>query len=268
MDQSERIDVNCLWGHWPFRHIPRARFADLVHDHTACGIRQGYIASLNSIFYVDPLEGEAELYEQVKGSAYRQVLTVNPLHQACQDIQFGIEHYQVAAVRIYPGYHGYRLLDPKVRVLLDFIGERSLPLFLPLRMEDERLDHLVQPRPVDLAELEGFLSVNPTRTIVLLNVRLAEIERLKPLIRTGQRIYVDTSGLKDQLFSVEKAVDAIGAGHILYGSLSPLYCLRSTVLSVALSALSPEQKQAIWSSNAAVMAAPKQQKHTLDHPFG
>ncbi|NLB45133.1 MAG: hypothetical protein GX821_08215, partial [Clostridiaceae bacterium] len=109
MDQSERIDVNCLWGHWPFRHIPRARFADLVHDHADCGIRQGYIASLNSIFYVDPLEGEAELYEQVKGSAYRQVQTVNPLHQACQDIQFGIEHYQIDGVRIYPGYHGYRL---------------------------------------------------------------------------------------------------------------------------------------------------------------
>ncbi len=259
MDQSERIDVNCLWGHWPFRHIPRARFADLVHDHTACGIRQGYIASLNSIFYVDPLEGEAELYEQVKGSAYRQVLTVNPLHQACQDIQFGIEHYQIDGVRIYPGYHGYRLLDPKVRVLLDFMGERSLPLFLPLRMEDERLDYLIRPRPVDLAELEGFLSVNPTRTIVLLNVRLAEIERLKPLIRTGRRIYVDTSGLKDQLFSVEKS----GRCHREPGTsctapCRPLYCLRSTVLSVALSALSPEQKQAIWSGNAAVMATPEQ----------
>ncbi len=268
MDQAERIDVNCLCGHWPFRHIPRARFADLVHDHAACGIRQGYIASLNSIFYVDPLEGEAELFEQVKGSAYRQVQTVNPLHQACQDIQIGIERYQIAGVRIYPGYHGYSLLDPKVHELLDFIGERNLPLFLPLRMEDERLDHLVRPRPIDLAELEQFLAANPGRTIVLLNVRLAEIERLKPLIRTGQRIYVDTSGLKDQLFSVEKAVDAIGAGHILYGSLSPLYCMRSTVLSVELSALSPEQKQAIWAGNALALALPEQQEYTLGHPFG
>ena len=257
MDQAPRIDVNCLWGHWPFRHIPRDSFADLRRRHLACGIHTGYIASLNSIFYADPLEGEAELYTQIRGSGYWQIQTIDPLHQAGQDIQIGLERFQIAGVRIYPGYHGFGLLDPAVAALLAILEKRRLPLLLPLRMEDERLDHLIRPRPVDLDELGDFLKANTNRTIVLLSVRLAEIEQLKPVIRSGRRICVDTSGLKDQLFSVEKAVAAIGAEHVLYGSLSPLYSLQSTVLSVEQATLTPAEEPAIWSGNAMdLMALP------------
>ena len=245
-----RIDVNCLLGHWPFRKIAKNTFEDLKKVHEANGISSGYVSSLSSIFYNDPFEGDEELHEIIKGTAYKHVLTVNPSLPCFEgDIKNGLQKFDIKAVRIYPGYHGYKLSDDSVASLCNILVEHNLPLFLTLRMEDEWLNYIVQPRPVDISEIRDFLEANPRLKTVLLNIRVGEIAGLKDCIKSRSNILFDTSGLKDQVFNVDNLVEEFTASKIVYGSLHPLYCLKSTILQVEKAKLDDDTKNLIFSRN-------------------
>ena len=47
--------------------------------HREHQISGGLVASLDSVFYNDPLEGDRVLYEQLAGTPYRLAVTINPL---------------------------------------------------------------------------------------------------------------------------------------------------------------------------------------------
>ncbi|NLM77614.1 MAG: amidohydrolase family protein [Ruminococcaceae bacterium] len=245
------IDVNCLCGHWPFRKVPRHSFADLCQIHQENGISGGFVASLDSIFYADPMEGDMDLQEQIKDSHYCLIQTVNPMHPAlAADLNLGQTHLKSAGVRIYPVYHGYSLLEPQVAHMMTLLAQHKLPLFLPLRMEDERMDHLITPIPADLEQLQRFITAHPQQTIMLLNVRMGEIFKLKDVLKASPHVFVDISGFKEYQFSVEKAVAAVGADHIVYGSLYPLYSFKSTLLSLDKADLTTDDRIAVASGNA------------------
>lgn len=246
----ERMDANCLVGSWPFRKAGRSTAAELRKIHGENGIRSGCVASLNSIFYSDPFEGEEELHEDLKGTEYRQVMTVNPaLPGGTGDIAEGVRRFGIAGVRIYPGYHRYALGDPCVAALCAELKKQGLPLFLPLRMEDERLNYLAAPRPLPVREVESFLSEHRDLTAVVLGARPHEIESLGGELRSRPNLYFDLSGLKDGQFNVERLVGEFGDGKLVYGSLYPLYCLKSSLLQVETAEIPDRSKERIFSGN-------------------
>lgn len=245
-----KTDVNCLIGHWPFRKIAKNTLEDLKKVHEANGITGGYVSSLNSIFYNDPFEGDEELHEIIKGTAYKHVLTVNPTLPCFEsDMISGLKRFDIKAVRIYPGYHGYKLIDDCVESLCNILVEHNLPLFLTLRMEDERLDHIVQPRPLGISEIRDFLETNSCLKTVLLSIRVGEIAELKDCIKSRSNILFDTSELKAQVFNIDNLVEEFTALKIVYGSLHPLYCLKSTILQVEKAKLDDDAKNFIFSKN-------------------
>lgn len=245
------IDINCLVGHWPFRKITKNSFEELKKVHGANGISSGYIASLNSIFYNDPFEGDEELHEAIKGSGYKHILTINPtLPCIDQDIENGISRFDIKGVRIYPGYHGYSLGDDCVKELCKILSKHGLPLFIALRMEDERLNHIFQPRALTSSEIRAFLESNPGVKTVLLTIRMGEIESIKDLLHSRKNLFVDTSGLKDQIFNVDKLVAEYSSSKILFGSLHPLYCLKSSLIQVEKAYIEETDKNNILGKNA------------------
>jgi len=245
------VDVNCLVGHWPFRKLYKNSFADLMEIHRKNNIGYGFVSSLNSIFYNDPFEGEEDLHNIIKGTDYRHVLTINPMLPCFEkDIRLGIELFNISGVRIYPCYHDYNLNCDEMNRLCQVLSEFNLPLFLTLRMEDERLSYIIKPRPVDMEDIRLFALKNPDIKIILLNIRLGEIARLKELFINWDNVFIDTSGLKDQLFNVEKLTASIGACKILYGSEYPLLCLKSTLLEVLKAEIDEESRNRIMFSNS------------------
>src|SRR5690242_3937862 len=107
------IDVNCLLGHWPFRKLYKNTLRDLQEVHAANGIQEGYVSSLNSIFYNDCFEGDEELHEMIKDSSYHHVQTINPVMPGfAEDKDEGVRRFSSKAIRIYPTFHGYSLQDP------------------------------------------------------------------------------------------------------------------------------------------------------------
>lgn len=248
------VDVNCLIGHWPFRKISSCTFEDLKNVHSKNGISYGYVSSLNSIFYNDPFEGDEELHEIIGHTTYRHVLTINPMLPAFEDdIAKGLEKFQISGVRIYPGYHNYPLDCPEMKVLCSVLKRLGLPLFLTLRAEDERLNYLITPRPVNITEIQTFIEDQPDLTILLLNIRFHEIIAIKDAILHSGRVFVDTSGLKDYLFNIEKLTASIGDERIMYGSLHPLYCLESTLLQITMADIGQKSKDRILFENSELL---------------
>lgn len=228
-----RIDVNSLIGHWPFRKLYKNTFEDLKSAHRENDIDYGYVASLDSIFYNDPFEGDEDLHKILEGSKYKHVLTINPLLPSFEyDIERGIEKFDIKGVRVYPTYHGYNLDNENFLRLCSILKKYDLPLFLPLRMEDIRMNHLIRPQNLALYDLQAFLIDHMDNTVVLLTAYSAEIAGLKDLINESPNFFFDTSGLKDGLFKIESLLVDFIPEKILYGSLYPLYTMKSTKLLI------------------------------------
>ncbi len=251
-----RVDVNCVLGNWPFRKLYKNTFEDLKKVHKENGIDVGYVSSLNSIFYNDPFEGDEELHETIRDSHYHHILTVNPtLPQLKEDIQRGLRMFDIKGVKIYPDYHGYRLSDKPVEELCSLLHEFGLPLFLSVRLEDERLNYLIQPVAPSVDEISAFFRSHPNNTVLLLTARYAELVALKEHFNSRRNLFFDTSGLKDLLFVIEKLLREINADRLLYGSLHSLYCLRSTLLLVEKACIEDTVKDRILWENAAFLNA-------------
>ena len=250
-----RTDVNCLLGSWPFRKLYKNTFEDLKKVHKNNGITSGYVSSLNSIFYNDPFEGEMDLHEAIKDDpAYKHVLTINPLLPAFEeDIAKGIELFNIKGVRIYPYYHGYTLDNKYVDELCGILARTGLPLFLTFRMEDERMNYMSSPRMPDTAEIADFMDKHPENSIVLIGIRYHEAEALKDIINSRSNVLLDTSGLKDLLFVIEKILKLINPDKLVYGSLHPLYCLKSTLLLVEKAEIDEKVRNMVLQANVELL---------------
>lgn len=229
-----QYDINCLVGNWPFYRVGKPSFLDLKEAHAENGINCGFVASLDAIFYNDPFQGDESLHEILKGSSYQHILTINPTLPDFQtDITKGVQMFNIAGVRIYPGYHGFQMTDKRLDLLCETLQHLRLPLFITLRMEDERLSHLLIPSSVSITELDTFVRQHRDLKIIVLGAKFGEILDLSDLFSSDRNVYFDTSCfVKDYLFSVEKLTAEVGTDKMLYGSLYPLNCMKSTILPI------------------------------------
>lgn len=228
------LDFNCFIGGWPFHKVRNNSFDSIKKLHNKNGIAGGYVSSTDAIFYNDPYEAELELHDKLKNQpSYRHIMTVNPTLPGCiDDIARGVSELNIAGVRILPGFHDYALDSEYVLRLCGALKKYRLPLFLTLRMEDERVSYMFHPKTVPLTEVERFLISQPELLILLCNIRLQEVLRLKEVISSSKRIFFDSSGLKEQLFPVDYLGSENLAGRLVYGSLAPIFCLKSTMLLI------------------------------------
>src|SRR5438093_13632233 len=74
-----RIDVNAFIGHYPFRRVPGGSPAALLEAMDRTGIDQAWISNLSAIFWRDPSEGNAVLYQVAeRESRFRAVAAIHP----------------------------------------------------------------------------------------------------------------------------------------------------------------------------------------------
>lgn len=248
----KKIDVSSFVGTWPFHKIDHCTFADLQNIHQKNGIEYGFVSSTNAIFYNDPYEAELELAKMLKGTKYRQVMTVNPRLPAWrEDICRGVESMGIVAVRIHPGYHGYELGDDCVKELMNTLQEYSLPLFLTSRMEDERITYLLHAREVHWSEVGAFLEKYPNQPIMLSNFRLNEMRAIAQIIQNHPQVFMDSSGLKDAIFALETVRDEYHLeNRLVFGSLSTVSCFESMYLAIRTADATEELKNRIFTGEA------------------
>ena len=246
-------DVNCLLGHWPFRKLYRNTLEALRQVHAACGIDGGYVSSLESIFYNDPFEGEKDLHAAIRDTNYRHVMTVNPTLPAFdEDIRRGVEEFGICGVRVYPGYHGYKLSGPETASLIALLRQYRLPLWLTVRLEDDRLNYILTPRRVSLMdEIVPFLLATDDLPVLVTNLQAGEILSFGEILASRPNLYFDTAGIKGPVECIEQVVAGIGDRRLIFGSAHPLYALRSSLYQITMAQLPTESKARILTENVA-----------------
>ncbi len=138
--------------------------------------------------------------------------------------------------------------DARLESLCLLLEELRLPLFLTLRMEDERITYLMQPQDIPLWDLSMFAAKYPNIPILLCNARYFELCWLSDTMREYENLYADCSGLKNGLFGMDEVQDPLIQSRLVYGSLAPLLCMKSTILLLDRSNIAQEQKEAIYSA--------------------
>lgn len=246
-----KIDVNCMFGSWPFRKMVHNKFEDLQKIHITNSITSGYISSLQSVFYNDPMEAEEDMHAGINGTDYLQIFGVNPTLPAFEDtIAEAAERFHIAGVRIYPGYHGFTLDDLCIKKLHSVLSRYKLPLYITARLEDERLNYILTPRPIPSDELRDFVYRTEDIPILISNLMTWEVTGLKDLINGQPNLYVDTSYLRDPTGCIEHVLNFISDSKLMYGSGYPLYCLQSSLIQVERAQISEESKEKILYKNA------------------
>lgn len=247
------IDINCFYGHWPFRKVPCESMEEISASAKKHHIDSMIISSTNAIFYQDHFEGDEELAAVLPQNCY-QALTIDPSQPYfADDLQLGIEQFRVKAVRIHPEYHHYNLTDPCVTRLFDMLHEYNLPLLLTNVMEDPRMLHTQPQRAINYDEIASMILRNKKIPVVVTNMGLSDWKTYKGIVEEYGNLNLDTSGLKSGLSNViETVVHEFGvpATNLLYGSHYPLYCRESTLNYFKMDPVSEDIKNLVLHENA------------------
>ncbi len=243
------FDCNCFVGNWPFHKVRRNSFEAIRDLHQKNGISGGFVSSLEAIFYNDPWEADEDLHNAIAGTeGYYHVITVNPMLPGCIDsIHRAVKLWGIRGVRLFPGFQGYNLRDPKVKEVCDVIRAYDLILFVTLRMEDERNTYLMHPRGIRMDELMDFCHLNPSMKIIMCGAWNGDMSYLASRLEPTSEIYWDCSAMRSGLYIVDDLYKQGLTDRLLYGSMAPIFVLKSTRLLVETAHIPDEEKESILS---------------------
>lgn len=235
------LDFSCFIGPWPTHPLAVETFAELRQLHEKNGISGGFVSNLKSVFYRDFFYSEEELYRQIKGTSYRQIMTVNPQYPACMDIvRHGIENWNIAGVRITPTYHGYDLTAPELEELCQILKEAGLPLYLTMNLEDVRNSYLLIPESLRISQVCQWLDEHHDLTVLICGAGTYDMGSLSKAILNHPAAFFDPSGCRHTsapltLLSPELLT------RLVYGSMAGVLCLKSSLLHMEMGDVPADQ---------------------------
>ncbi|MBQ9921838.1 MAG: hypothetical protein IJO52_06605 [Clostridia bacterium] len=225
-------DFNCYIGEWPFAKIKYSTFSQLHEQHVKNGISSGWVSSVHSIFYNDPYQSEKELFEAIKGSDYRQIVTVNPtLSTAPLTLERCISDFDVCGIRLHPGYHGYSIASDVVEPVMKIAKKRNLPVFITSRMQDERFTYLINAAPIPEEDVKIFAEKYPDVKTVLSFFKLNEAFSLAEYVYSRDNVFFDTTGFVGNMLEPSETVCIVQEKSV-YGSGFPLQTVTCGALQI------------------------------------
>ena len=136
------IDTCTYIGHWPFRKLSGETLAETAARAEKAKITHIVCTNLNAIFYIDAMEGNRELLDQV--SAYRGGVKVLPfavINPTYIEWERDLREYAelgFAGIQLAPQYHGYSLADRCAAEAYRVAGELGLAVKVDVGFENIR----------------------------------------------------------------------------------------------------------------------------------
>ncbi|SIO43907.1 hypothetical protein SAMN05444166_4731 [Singulisphaera sp. GP187] len=168
-----RIDFNAYLGHFAFRRLRHNNASSLLDLMDRKQIDQAVVSSASAITYRNPQAGNEELAAEVEPHRDRlfPFAVINPFYAGWRDdLKTCHETMGMKGLRLYPGWHNYRLANPSCHDLIDAATEREMIISIPMRVEDARdRSWLVDVPDVALADVITLVKAFPKARFVLLN---------------------------------------------------------------------------------------------------
>lgn len=249
------FDVNAWLGAWPFRQLRDNTPETLVARLQRCGVNAAAVSQIDAILYRNVQPANERLVEAV--APYKGILiplaTINPnyIHWE-RDLQECHEKLGMRGVRLFPDYHDYPIDGPLARKVVEACAARNLPVQIPMRIEDYRGRHRVDPgrAGVELGRIANLIAAVPKATIMVTNARgivnsplwqRADLRSANwyvdlSLAEVHYQLHRDVRYARDLGLFIEQG----GADHLLFGSHVPFSYLGSALVKRATLPVSPE----------------------------
>ncbi len=246
------VDVNAWLGSWPFQYFHEATAAILADRLAAEGITAAAVGNPEAAFNPDIMESNRILVRRLeKHAMLRPVPAVDPTKRDWRDVLALCRDEGAAAVRVFPGYHGYELGSPAAMAVMEQLaGERTLPLFVQVRMEDERTHH---PRcriaAVEVASVLEAAGRFPTLRFVALCPYFHEAV---DLAKGPANVSFDISHV-ERLRTVSSLLAEVPLQRVLFGSHAPFLQPLAAVMKVQAPSAGEEARRAIGFENVAAI---------------
>jgi uncharacterized protein len=249
-----RIDVNAFLGAYPYRRVPGTSAEALLGAMTRTAIDTAWVSHLPSLFWRQPMEGNAWLYETT--SRQPRLKPVPALHPGLVGWQAALREAAergAPVVRCDPTYYGLDPAGPEVRQLAAACAAARLPLMMAVRLEDARQRHPNDPTSeLPAAAVRALIRSDGDLRLLVTHADRGFIEEVHfgSTPQEAARVWWDVSWVwgppEDQLATL---IDTIGAERLLFGTGQPLRIPEVSVAKLDLLELGLEQRAAIESAN-------------------
>jgi predicted TIM-barrel fold metal-dependent hydrolase len=246
------IDANAWLGQWPIRLLaiddPAALAAKLKKNE----VTRAWVSSLDGILHKDIAAANARLAQECSlFPVFEPFGVVNltlPRWEA--DVEACSVRHHMRGVRLLPGYHGYKLDDPRFAAFLKLATSYRLAVQIAVTLEDERTQNpLLRVAPVDITPLPALVDGVTGARVMLLNWQ--RVSGGKPLLPILQRtrVLLDTAMIEG-IAGIESVLEEFPVAQLCFGSYSPIFYFESAKLKLRESDLTDVQLDAITQGNA------------------
>jgi len=255
-----RIDCNAFLGAYPWRKVPGTSPDAIVQALERTKIDVAWVTHLPGLFWRDPTEGNAWLYETArKEKRLKPVPTVHPGLAQWEQVVADAANAHAPAVRCDPLYLGLEPAGGEMRVLMAACGAARIPLMLAVRLEDGRQRHPNDRVPeLAAAAVRALIRSDADVRLLVTHADRAFIEEVHfgSTPEEARRIWWDISWIwgppEDHLATL---LDTIGPERFVFGTGQPLRLPETSVAKLDLLDLSAEHRGAIESGNVKTIAA-------------
>lgn len=229
------VDTNLYLSRWPFRRLYGDQPQELMAKLRQMGVVQGWVGSFDALLHRDIASVNARLADECRRFGAGILLpfgTVNPrLSDWKEELRRCHEEHRMQGLRLFPGWHGYKLDDGEAAELMALATQRRMLIQIVVQTEDERTQHpLVQVPNASVAKLPSLLRAISDMRVQLLNVRALMQPLLKEIMQTGT-VAIDFA-MVEGVHGVKRLAEMAGPDRVTFGSYFPFYYFESALLKV------------------------------------
>jgi hypothetical protein len=157
----------------------------------------------------------------------------------------------IAGIRLHPNYHGYEASGDECAEVIEWARDRGLPVFIAVRLQDERQHHpACQVPAVPVGDILRLCQRAQGASVVACMVRFGEAEKLLASDTAGgARLMCDLSGIQGPAGCIDKLVEKFGSGGLLLGTGAPLQYPLPAAKKLEFARISEAQRREIGSDN-------------------
>ena len=249
------IDVNMFAGQFPFRRVAGATVGECRARMERLGITRAVVSAFEAVFQEDSYPAEVELADAIAdGEAFMHFKIVNP---TCnwwrRDLERALGDLRIAGIRLCCTFHDYYLTDRAVPPVIEFARARNLPVLVMCRMQDFRLQWMMDTREADAQEAGAFLEIAEGNRVILAGLHVPDMLRLADAVNARPDVLLDASRLKGPWRTFRKLEAGLDLSRLAFGSLWPINLPECPLEQLHHARISSEAKRGILYDNAAAL---------------
>lgn len=253
------IDCHTYIGHWPFRQLRGSTPRGLLNYMSSSGVERTMVSNINGAFYRNSQAANEELAAAIRPFPGKFVpfAVLNPAYPGWRaDLETCYSKLGIKALRLYPQYHNYKLLDRRLAQLLEAAHGFNLPVAFTRWLEDPRerswLDTVEELRFEDLVPV---IADNPG-VFLLLNANMGPMKEEHLQVFRKAEIYFDTVFATSTIvgwsgYDIFGLMKDLGPERFLFGSGYPFRDpVTARIRMELLGEMDQRTRKGIWGGNA------------------